>query len=103
MLISIALDDLNFFLMRELGQDVFIDCDLLNKDFLIAGGENDNSIKILDLNKGSIIKTLMEHNNFVINLRIINHKKYGKCLLSQGFSDDQIKLWKKNIFAKRTI
>ena len=67
---------------------------LLNKDYLIAGGSEDKSIIILDLNKGSIIKTLIEHKNFVINLRIINHKKYGKCLLSQGFSDDQIKLWK---------
>lgn len=67
---------------------------LLNKDYIIAGGGLDYSIRIIDLNNELEIKKLLEHNNFVINLRIINHQKYGKCLLSQGYSNDQIKMWK---------
>ena len=67
---------------------------LLNKDYIIAGGGLDYSIRIIDLNNGLEIKKILEHKNIVINLRIINHQKYGKCLLSQGYSNDQIKMWK---------
>ena len=65
---------------------------LLSKDYIIAGGGLDYSIRIIDLKNGLEIKRLIENNNFVINLRIINHQKYGKCLLSQGYLDDQIKM-----------
>ena len=65
---------------------------LLNNDYLIAGF-NDNYLKIIDLKKGNIIKILCKFKNNISAIQIINHPLYGKCLISQGWFKEQIKIW----------
>ena len=65
---------------------------LWNNDYLFVGC-NDNSIKLIELNSGNIIKDLYEHNSEVITIKKIIHPQYGECLISQGADNDQIKLW----------
>ena len=65
---------------------------LWNDDNIIVGCEN-YSIIILDINTEKIIRELVKHNNSVLTVKIINHPKFGKCLLTQGYSYDEIKLW----------
>ena len=68
---------------------------LLNEKYsLIACG--DNSIKIVELEKGLIIKSFKEHKNRVCCIKKIILPKYGKCFLSHGF-DERIILWKLEI------
>ncbi len=62
-----------------------------NNDYIFVGC-NDNTIKLIELNNGNIIKELKGHDGVVFSIKIIIHYKYGKCLISQG-SDDIIKLW----------
>ena len=56
-------------------------------------GCSNKTIKLVDLNNEKTIKNLEGHNNRVLFIQIINHSKYGECLVSQGFENDQIKLW----------
>ena len=70
---------------------------LWNSEFLFIGC-SDKKIKLLDLQSGKIIKTLIGHNNNVITIQKIYHPKYGECLISNGLCNDQIKIWlNKNI------
>ena len=64
---------------------------LWNKNYLFVGCE-DSEIKVIELNKGIIIKVLKGHNKFVLTIKTIIYPKYGKCLISQG-DDDKIILW----------
>ena len=68
---------------------------LWNKDILFVGC-GDKTIKIIELEKGKIINSLIGHSNNVCSFKIINHPNYGKCVISQGFEKDQIKLWTKS-------
>ena len=72
---------------------------LWNKDFVIAGC-TDKTIKIIDLNKRELFRSLVSHNNSVKTVIKIIHPLYGDCLLSQG---EQIKLWiiKEHINSKK--
>ena len=65
---------------------------LWDKDYLFIGCA-DNTIKLIDLNKNKIINNLKGHDNKVVTIKKINHPKYGKCLLSQGYENEKIKLW----------
>ena len=65
---------------------------LWNNDYLLVGSE-DRAIKILDLNKGKIIKSLIGHEDYVMSIKKIIHPKYGICIISQGYPSGQIKLW----------
>ena len=65
---------------------------LWNKDYIFVGCY-DNTIKLIDLQKGKVIKNLTGHNNYVITIKKINHPIYGDCLISQGWKKDQIKIW----------
>ena len=65
----------------------------LNNKFLFAGCK-DNSIRLINLENGYVYQKLFGHKDIVLTLKIIIHHKYGECLLSQGYRDDQIKLWK---------
>ena len=65
---------------------------LWDKNYLFIGCR-DKKIKLIDLKNGLIIKNLISHNNEVITIKKINHSKYGKCLLSQGWKEDGIKIW----------
>ena len=50
-------------------------------------------IKLVNLEKGIIEKNLEGHNSGVFTIQKLEHPKFGKCLISQGYEDDQIKLW----------
>ena len=54
---------------------------------------SDKKIKLVNLQNGLIINSLSGHNNSVLSIKKIIHPKYGKCLISQGWRNDQIKLW----------
>ena len=62
-------------------------------DVYLFVGCKDKKIRILDLNKGKVIKELIEQNH-VLTIKKIIHPLYGKCLISQGWHRCQIKLWK---------
>jgi len=66
---------------------------LWKKDYLFVGCK-DSSIKLIELNKGKIIKNLYGHKNKVLTLKIIMHTEYGECLISQDGDNSEIKLWK---------
>ena len=65
---------------------------LWNKKYLIMGC-NDCTIKILDIEKETIIKELLVHLDVVKTIRKLIHPKYGECLLTQGKTEENIKLW----------
>ena len=50
-------------------------------------------IKLVNLTKGIIESNLEGHNSGIFTIKKINHPKFGDCLLSQGYENDQIKLW----------
>ena len=64
----------------------------LIEEYLYVGCE-EKTIKIIELSNGKIINQLKGHNNYVINIKNIIHPQYGVCLLSQGYKNDQIKIW----------
>ena len=64
-----------------------------NNEYLFAGYE-DNSIILIYLGNGSVCQKLLGHKERILTLKKIIHHKYGECLISQGYRDDQIKLWK---------
>ena len=69
-----------------------IDICLWNNSYFFVGCK-DNSIKLIDLKSGIIVKSLIGHNQTVLTIRKIKHKILGECLITQGYMDDQIKLW----------
>jgi len=67
---------------------------LWDEQYLITTGK-DKMIKIVDIQKNEIIRTLSEHKVETIAVQRINLSKYGECLLSYG-KDGVIKLWNLN-------
>ena len=65
---------------------------LWNNKYLLIGSE-DKTIKLIELKNGKIIKNLIGHINKVISIKKIIHPTYGDILISQGWQNDQIKLW----------
>ena len=63
-----------------------------NDDYIFIGCE-DKTIKLIELNTGKIIISLSGHNNEVLTIKKIFIPQYGESLISQGWHDDQIKLW----------
>lgn len=55
-------------------------------------------IKIIDLKREKSIKEFFAHKTDIITIKVINHPKYGECLVSQGDGLTEIKLWKINIY-----
>ena len=49
--------------------------------------------KIIIINKGKIINIINEKNNIITTVKVINHPKYGKSLITQGIFCEQIRLW----------
>ena len=64
---------------------------LWNDDCLFVGC-GDKTIKLVDLKSGLIINHLSGNKNKVLTIKALDHSKYGKCLISQGYEKDQIKL-----------
>lgn len=62
---------------------------LWDSDYLFAA--EFKTIKLIDLKKGIVVKTLTKHKNDVNNIKDIVHPNYGKCLLTQDY--DGILLW----------
>ena len=54
----------------------------------------DKLIKSVYLKDRKIIDNFKGHNNDVNYITIINHSKYGKILISQGWKQDGIRIWK---------
>ena len=65
---------------------------LWNNECLFVGCE-DKTIELIDINKGIIINNLIRHHNNVVTIKKVFHHKYGDCLISQGYANDQIKFW----------
>ena len=65
------------------------------KDLILVGCD-DNEIKMVDTLNNKIIHRLKGHKSRVCCMKIIEHERYGKCLISKGWGSDYIKLWKKN-------
>ena len=63
-----------------------------NDSFLFVGC-SDKTIKLMELKEGFIAKNMKGHSNSVLTLKKIEHPKYGNCLISQGYNEDQIKIW----------
>ena len=65
---------------------------LIDKDNIFAGC-GDNSIKLINIKNGKVIKNLKGCNEWILTIQIFFHEKYGDCLISQGIKKEQIKLW----------
>ena len=64
---------------------------LWDDDCLFVGC-GDKTIKLVDLKSGLITRHLSGNKNKVLTIKTLDHPKYGKCLISQGYERDQIKL-----------
>ena len=76
----------------KIGNDCLFGISLWNNEYLFIGCE-DKTIELIEIDKGINVKNLIKHRNNVLTIKTIIHRKYGKCLISQGFANDQIKLW----------
>ena len=65
---------------------------LWNNRYLFIGCI-DKSIKLIELKREIIVKSFEGHKNRVLTIKKINDPKYGECLITKGWKDDQIKLW----------
>ena len=65
---------------------------LWNNNYLFVGC-TDNSIKLVELKNGIIIKSLTGLTNEVCTIKKILHPTFGECIITQGWENDQIKLW----------
>ena len=65
---------------------------LWDNNNLLIGCRN-GKIKIININKKKLIKEFDACKNIVINIKKINHSKYGECLISQGERKEPIKIW----------
>ena len=72
--------------------NVFKGMCLWNDNYLFVGCE-DQTIKLIELNNGIVVKDYKGHNNEVVTIKKILHPQYGECLLSQGWEEDQIRIW----------
>ena len=65
---------------------------LWNNEYLFVGS-SDETIKLVDINSGNIIKNISNINSVILTIKKINHPKYGECLITHGSRNGQIKLW----------
>ena len=77
-------------LLNKIDIDNYCLC-LWNNDYLFVGGYS-HQISLIRLNDGKIIKSIDGH-KWIIDIKKIFIPKYGECLISQGFYNEQIKLW----------
>lgn len=75
----------------EVNSELYGIC-LFNENYCFVGC-NDKTIKFIDMKNKKVLKNLNGHNMKVLTIKKINHPKYGECLVSQGFCEDNIKLW----------
>ena len=65
---------------------------LYNERYAFVGSDDQN-IKLIDLEEGSVIKKLHAHSKEVLNVEVIFTQKYGNILISQAYEEEQIKMW----------
>ena len=65
---------------------------LWNNNYLFVGCD-DKTVKLIDLKNLKIEKVLKEHYKEILTIKKIIYPKFGECLISQGYDDDQIKQW----------
>ena len=65
---------------------------LWNNNYLFVGS-TDNTIKLVEIKNGIIVKSLTGYNNEVCTIKKIEHPTFGECIITQGWENDQIKLW----------
>jgi len=63
-----------------------------SENYLLVGC-SDKTIKLMELKDGFISKNMKGHDNSVLTIKKLKHPKYGDCLLSQGYNEDQIRIW----------
>ena len=63
-----------------------------DSNFAFAGC-GDKSIKLINLESCKIINSLVGHQNNICTIKIIFHPQLGKCIISQGHNNDQIRIW----------
>ena len=68
---------------------------LWNNHYIFVGC-TDNTIKLVEIDNGLVIKSLTGYNNEVCTIKKIRHPTFGECILSQGWENEQIKLWVTN-------
>ena len=68
---------------------------LWDEDYLIVGCK-DKSIKLIDIKNEKVIDSYFEHCVRVVSVKKTMHKKYGKCIISQGANKNGIKVWIKD-------
>ena len=62
-------------------------------DNFILVGSKKKVIKVLNLIEGKIVKTIKTKNYIAYTMKIINHPKYGKSIITQGTFFEQINFW----------
>ena len=79
-------------IIRVINENYILECFCSwNNDYLlVVCGQ---TIKIIQLKNGKIVKELNGHNQRIIYITTIFHPKYGKSIITQGFDKDGIKLW----------
>ena len=80
-------------LLKKIFCNDYLNCICLWDNEYAFVGCDKKIIKLVNLKTGEIIKDLIGHNNYVLDIQKVIHPKYGQCLISQGDEDDQIKLW----------
>ena len=68
---------------------------LWNNNYIFVGSKD--TIRLIELKNGLIIKEFKGHNNYVCTIIKIIHPKYGELLLSQNMHDSNINLWSNKI------
>ena len=80
-------------LLKSINCKDYLNCLCLwDKEYIFVGCDK-KVIKLVNLKSGEIIKELSGHNNYLMDIKKTIHPIYVECLLSQGYHDDQIKLW----------
>ena len=62
-------------------------------DKYIFVGTDQQNIKLVDIEEGSVIKKLHAHSREVLNIKVIFTPKYGNILISQAYEEEHIKIW----------
>ena len=80
----------------DVGNFYEIKCFCFMDEQNILIGCRDKLIKSLNLKDRKIIDNFKGHNSEVNYITAVNHDKYGKILISQGWREDGIRIWKIN-------
>ena len=68
---------------------------LWNSNYIFVGC-TDNTIKLVEMENGIVLKSLTGYNNEVCTIKKIKHPTFGECILTQGWENEQIRLWVNN-------